>query len=136
MHFGPSGPWHIDAGKQQGPRISGQLLSTTANMYFMLSDAGLSIGGGENIYLGVGDDSVASAYVRGDVDAGLTVTPQPHISGDFSASVSAGVCVDSVCVSADVSAQIHAEALPLEVKASASIGLPWPLGSISFSAQL
>jgi len=46
------------------------------------------------------------------------------------------VCVDSVCVSADVSAQIHAEALPLEVKASASIGLPWPLGSISFSAQL
>ncbi len=136
LHFGPSGPWHIDAGKQQGPRISGQLLGTTANMYFMLSDAGLSIGGGESIYLGVGDDSVASAYVRGDVDAGLTVTPQPHISGDFSASVSAGVCVDSVCVSAGVSAQIHAEALPLDVDASASIGLPWPLGSISFSVHL
>ncbi len=136
LHFGPSGPWHIDAGKQQGPRISGQLLSTTANMYFMLSDAGLSIGGGEDIYLGVGDNSVASAYVRGDVDAGLTVTPQPHISGDFSASVSAGVCVDNVCVNADVSAQIHAEALPLEVEANASIGLPWPLGSISFSAHL
>jgi hypothetical protein len=136
MHFGPSGPWHVDAGKQQGPRISGQLLDTTANMYLMLSDAGLSIGGGEGINLDVGDDSVASAYVRGDVDIGLTVTPQPHISGDFSASVSAGVCVDSVCVSAGVSAQIHAEALPLEVQASASIGLPWPLGSISFSVHL
>ena len=136
LHFGPSGPWHIDAGKQQGPRISGQLLATTANMYLMLSDAGLSIGGGESIYLGVGDNSVASAYVRGDVDAGLTVTPQPHISGDFSANVSAGVCVDNVCVSAGVSAQIHAEALPLEVEASASIGLPWPLGSISFSVHL
>ena len=136
MHFGPSGPWHIDAGKQQGPRISGQLLGTTANMYFMLSDAGLSIGGGESINLNVGDDSVASAYVRGDVDAGLTVTPQPHIAGDFSASVSAGVCVDSVCVDAGVSAQVHAEALPVEMQASASIGLPWPLGSISFSVHL
>ncbi len=112
------------------------MLATTANMYLMLSDAGLSIGGGESIYLGVGDNSVASAYVRGDVDAGLTVTPQPHISGDFSANVSAGVCVDNVCVSAGVSAQIHAEALPLEVEASASIGLPWPLGSISFSVHL
>ncbi len=136
LHFGPSAPWHIDAGKQQGPRISGQLLFTTANMYLMLSDAGLSIGGGESINLDVGDDSVASAYVRGDVDIGLTVTPQPHISGDFSASVSAGVCVDNVCVSAGVSAQIHAEALPVEVQASASIGLPWPLGSISFSVHL
>ena len=70
MHFGPSGPWHVDAGKQQGPRISGQLLYTTANMYVMLSDAGLSLGGGEGINLDVGDDSVASAYVRGDVDVG------------------------------------------------------------------
>jgi len=136
MHFGPSGPWHVDAGKQQGPRISGQLLYTTANMYVMLSDAGLSLGGGEGINLDVGDDSVASAYVRGDVDVGLTVTPQPHISGDFSASVSAGVCVDSVCVSAGVSAQIHAEALPVEMNASASIGLPWPLGSVSFSVHM
>jgi hypothetical protein len=136
MHFGPSGPWHIDAGKQQGPRISGQLLEVSANMYLMLSDAGLSIGGGESINLDVGDDSVASAYVHGDVDMGLTVTPQPHIAGDFSAGVSAGVCVDNVCVSAGVSAQIHAEALPLEVQASASIGLPWPLGSISFSVHL
>lgn len=136
MHFGPSAPWHVDAGKQQGPRISGQLLFTTANMYVDLSDAGLSLGGGESINLDVGDDSVASAYVRGDVDVGLTVTPQPHISGDFSASVSAGVCVDSVCVSAGVSAQIHAEALPVEMNASASIGLPWPLGSISFGVHL
>jgi hypothetical protein len=136
LHFGPSGPWHIDAGKQQGPRISGQLLDTTANMYVMLSDAGLSIGGGEGINLDIGDDSVASAYVRGDVDIGLTVTPQPHISGDLSASVSAGVCVDNVCVSAGVSAQIHAEALPVEMNASASIGLPWPLGSISFSVHM
>ncbi len=136
IHFGPSGPWHIDAGKQQGPRIEGHLLTADANMYVMLSDAGLSIGGGEGITLNVGDNSVASAYINGNVDMGLTITPQPHISGDFSANVSAGVCVDNVCVSGGVSAQIHAEALPLEMNASASIGLPWPLGSISFSVHL
>jgi len=136
IHFGPSGPWHIDAGKQQGPRIDGHLLIADANMYVMLSDGGLAIGGGESITLNVGDNSVASAYINGNVDMGLTITPQPHISGDFSASVSAGVCVDDVCVSAGVSAQVHAEALPLEMEASASIGLPWPLGSISFSVHL
>jgi hypothetical protein len=136
IHFGPSSPWHIDAGKQQGPRIDGRLLFTDANMYVMLSDNGLAIGGGESISLNVGDDSVASAYVNGSVDMGLAITPQPHISGDFSANVDAGVCVDDACVSAGVSAQIHAEALPLDVDASASIGLPWPLGSISFSVHL
>src|ERR1017187_1964972 len=136
IHFGPSGPWHIDAGKQQGPRIDGHLLVTDANMYVMLSDTGLAIGGGESINLNVGDNSVASAYINGSVDIGLAVTPQPHISGDFSANVDAGVCVDDVCVSAGVSAQIHAEALPLDMNASASIGLPWPLGSISFSVHL
>jgi len=136
LHFGPSAPWHIDAGKQQGPRISGHLLDASANMYVMLSDAGLAIGGGESINLDIGDDSVASAYVRGDIDLGLAVTPQPHISGDLAASVSAGVCVDNVCVSAGVTAQIHAEALPLEMNASASIGLPWPLGSVSFSVHM
>ena len=136
IHFGPSGPWHIDAGKQQGPRIDGHLLVSDANMYVMLSDAGLAIGGGEGISLNVGDNSVASAYINGSVDIGLAVTSQPHISGDFSANVNAGVCVDDVCVSAGVSAQIHAEALPLDMNASASIGLPWPLGSISFSVHL
>ncbi len=136
IHFGPSGPWHIDAGKQQGPRIDGHLLVTDANMYVMLSDSGLAIGGGESINLNVGDDSVASAYINGSIDAGLAITPQPHISGDFSANVNAGVCVDDVCVSAGVAAQIHAEALPVEMNANASIGLPWPLGSVSFSVHL
>jgi hypothetical protein len=135
MHFG-NGPWHIDAGKKEGPRIQGHFLVSDANMYFMLSDQGLVMGGGEGIDLEVGDGSVASAYVKGDIDAGLSITPQPHISGDFSANASAGVCVSGVCVSDWVSAQIHAEALPLDINASASVGLPWPLSSVSFSAHL
>ncbi len=135
LHFG-NGPWHIDAGKKEGPRIQGHLLVSNADMYLMLSDQGLSLGGGISIDLEVGDNSVASAYVKGDVDAGVTITPQPHISGDFSANASAGVCVSGVCVSDWVNAQIHAEALPLDINASASLGLPWPLGSVSFSVHL
>ena len=135
LHFG-KGPWHIDAGKKEGPRVRGHFLVSDADMYFMLSDQGLSMGGGVNVDLDVGDDSVASAYVRGSIDAGVTITPQPHISGDFSANASAGVCAAGVCVSDWVSAQIHAEAMPLDLNASASLGLPWPLGSVSFSVHL
>ena len=135
MHFG-NGPWHIDAGKKEGPRIQGHFLVSNADMYLMLSDQGLAMGGGVSIDLEVGDNSVASAYVKGDVDAGVTITPQPHVSGDFSANASAGVCVSGVCVSDWVSAQIHAEALPLDINASASLGLPWPLSSVSFSVHL
>lgn len=135
LHFG-SGPWHVDAGKKEGPRIDGHLLVNDAQMYLMLSDQSLSLGGSEGIDLDVGDGSVASAYVRGNVDIGVTITPQPHISGDFSANASAGACVAGVCVSDWVSAQIHAEALPLDINASASLGLPWPLSSVSFSVHL
>jgi hypothetical protein len=125
MHFGPSAPWHIDAGKKNGPRITGTFLGMSSNMYVMLSGDGLSLGGGESINLTAGSDSSISAYIRGDVDIGVTITPQPHISGDFSASVSAGACLDNVCVNAGVSAQIHAEALPVDLEGSATLGLPF-----------
>ena len=135
LHFG-NGPWHIDAGKQEGPRIQGHFLFSDADMYVMLSDQGLALGGGTSVDLEVGDSSVASAYVKGSIEAGVAITPQPHIEGDFSANASAGACVDSVCVSDWVSAQFHVEALPLDIDASASLGLPWPLGSVSFSVHL
>lgn len=125
LHFGPSAPWHIDAGKKNGPRITGTFLGMSSNMYIMLSGDGLSLGGGESINLTAGSDSSISAYIRGDVDIGVTITSQPHISGDFSASVSAGACLDNVCVNAGVSAQIHAEALPVDLDGSATLGLPF-----------
>ncbi len=140
MHFGPSAPWHIYAGQQQGPRIQGHLLISDASMYVMLSDAGLNVGGSEGINLTVGSSGVASAWVNDTVDMGLMVTPQPHIAGTFSANVNAGVCVNTgiagnACVSAGVSAQIQASAMPVEIEASASISVP-VVGSISFSVSL
>jgi hypothetical protein len=140
MHFGPSAPWHIYAGQQGGPRIQGHLLISDASMYVMLSDAGLSLGGSEGINLTVGSSGVASAWVNDTVDMGLTVTPQPHIAGTFSANVNAGVCVNTgiagnACISAGVSAQIQASAMPVEIEASASISVP-VVGSISFSVSL
>ena len=140
MHFGPSAPWHIYAGQQQGPRIQGHLLISEASMYVMLSDSGLNIGGSEGINLTVGSSSVASAWVNDTVDMGLQVTPQPHIAGSFSANVNAGVCVNTgiagnVCISAGVSAQIQASAMPVQIEASASISVP-VVGSIGFSVSL
>jgi len=141
LHFGPIGPWHVDAGKQTGPRIHGHLLISDADMYMMLSPDGLSLGGGESIDLEAGDSSI-NGYIRGNVDMGLTVTPQPHIAGDFSASVSAGACVYvstplgnvGGCVNVGVSAQVHAEFAPLDVHASASVGTP--VGDVTVTVHL
>ncbi len=136
MHFG-NGPWYIDAGKKEGPRITAHLLIADAGAYVMLgSDVGLALGGSEHIDLEVGDDSVASAYVKADMDIGIQITPQPHFIGDFDASAGAGVCVDSVCVSDNVTAQVHVEALPIDVRATASLPLPWPLSDITFTVHL
>jgi hypothetical protein len=135
LHFG-SGPWHIDAGKKEGPRIRGHFLIADADAYFMLSNDGLALGGSEHFDLTVGDDSVASAYVRGMLDMGLAITPKPHVTGDFSASTSAGACVAGICVSDDLVAQIHAEFAPLDVRATASLPLPWPLSDITFTVHL
>ncbi|MGA7561409.1 MAG: IPT/TIG domain-containing protein [Terriglobales bacterium] len=141
FHFGPSGPWHIDFGKQQGPRVRGHLLVTDADMYMMLSPNALSLGGGESIDLEAGDSSI-NGYIKGNVDMGLTVTPQPHIAGDFSASVEAGACVYvstpvgnvGGCVNVGVSAQVHAEFAPLDVHASASVGTP--VGDVTVTVHL
>ncbi len=136
LHFG-GGSWHIDAGKKEGPRIQAHFVIANANAYVMLgSDTGLAMGGDANYCLCVGDSSVASAYIKGDMDVGVQITPQPHFVGDASVGVSAGVCVSGVCVSAGLSAQVHLEALPLDMHASATLGLPWPIGDVTFSAHL
>ncbi|HUJ31730.1 MAG TPA: hypothetical protein VLY23_10660 [Candidatus Acidoferrum sp.] len=136
LHFG-GGSWHIDAGKKEGPRIQAHFIISNANAYIMLgSDVGLSMGGDANFCLCVGDSSVASAYIKGDMDVGVQITPQPHFIGDFSASESAGVCAFDVCVSAGISAQVHVEALPLDMSASATLSLPWPLPDVTFGVHL
>jgi hypothetical protein len=67
---------------------------------------------------------------------GLQVTPQPKIIGDFGAGMSAGVCVFGVCVSGGVNAAVHADALPLAVRATANLDLPWPLTDVTFSVHM
>jgi hypothetical protein len=142
LHFGPSGPWHVDFGKQLGPRVRGHLLITDADMYMMLSPTGLSLGGGESIDLEAGAGGI-SGYIKGGVDMGLTVTPQPHIAGDFSGYLEAGACVSvsipldgsiSGCVNVGVTAQVHAEFAPLDVHASATVGTP--VGDVTVSVHL
>ena len=132
----------MDFGKQQGPRVRGHLLITDADMYMMLSPTGLSLGGGESIDLEAGAGGI-SGYIKGGVDMGLTVTPQPHIAGDFSGYLEAGACVSisipldgsiSGCVNVGVTAQVHAEFAPLDVHASATVGTP--VGDVTVSVHL
>lgn len=132
-----SDSWHIYAGQKNGQRIKAKVITSESDSYMMLgSQEGLAIGGAQNYYLGVGDSSVASAYAKAYLDMGLQITPQPKLIGDFGAGMSAGVCVLGVCVSGGVSAAVHAEALPLDVKASCNLDLPWPLSDVDFTVHM
>jgi hypothetical protein len=138
LHFG-GGSWHIYAGKKQGPRITAHFIIDNTSAYIMLgSEVGLAIGGDSNFCLCIGDGSVASAYIKGDIDIGVQITPQPHFVGDASANLDAGVCAFSACVSGGVSVQVHLEALPLDMSATASLTLPIPFWNptVTFSAHL
>jgi hypothetical protein len=135
LHFG-SGDWHIYVGQKNGPRIEMHLLVADVDGFLMLSDSGVDLGGSEHMHLGVGDSSVASAYIDFEGDIELAITSQPHISGDFSESASCGVCIASGCFSVSESVSVHAEAMPLSVSACASIGVPWPLPSINICVHL
>lgn len=132
-----SDSWHIYAGQKNGQRIKAKVITSESDSYLMLgSKEGFAIGGAQNYYLGVGDSSVASAYAKAYLDMGLQVTPQPKIIGDFGAGMSAGVCVFGVCVSGGVNAAVHAEALPVNVRASCNLDLPFPLSDVDFTVHM
>jgi hypothetical protein len=134
LHFG-GGNWRIYAGDRNGQRIVGRLMGTTANAYMMLgNEVGLAVGGGTSWYLGAGVG--VKAYAKGWMDMGLQITPQARIIGDFGAGMEAGVCAFGACVTAGVSANVHAEALPIAVSASCCVDLPWPLGDICFTVKM
>jgi plastocyanin len=131
IHLG-NGDWHLYAGKREGPRIAATLLGkNTAEAYLMLGNqVGLAVGGRQNW-----DLSVEFAYVRGYMDMGLQITPQPSISGEFGAGVEAGICA-GVCVSAGVDARVRVSLPPLKMSATATLDLPWPASAITFTVDL
>lgn len=134
IHLG-GGNWRIYAGDRNGQRIVGRLMGSSVNAYLMLgNEVGLAVGGGTTRYLGAGVG--VKAYAKGWMDMGLQITPQPKIIGDFGAGLEAGVCAFGACVTAGVSANVHAEALPIAVSASCCVDLPWPLGDICFSVKM
>jgi hypothetical protein len=135
IHFG-GGHWHIYAGQKNGPKITVHVIVADADGYVMVGDDGFSVGAGESIDLEVGDSSVVSAYIRGNMDVDLTITPQPHVSGDFDANASVGACVVSWCGGASATANVHAEAVPVDVHAHATLSPPWPIPDISVDVHL
>ena len=134
LHLG-QGDWHFYAGQRNGPRIQATILGkSTAEGYLMLGNQVGLAAGGRQVWNLTGTDA---AYVRGNMDVGLQISPQPKITGDFYSSLSAGICVPDVgCISGGVSAHVRVSALPLSMQATASLDLPWPLGSISFTVSL
>lgn len=136
MHLG-KGDWYFHAGKKDGPRISARVLGFTSDSYLMLGSAtGLALGGSQYLDLSVGPPDLLSVFVRGYMDMGLAITPEPRVSGDFEAGANAGVCtVADLCATAEVTAKVHAEAPPVRIRAAATVSFPLA-PDVSFSASL
>jgi PKD repeat protein len=134
-YFG-HGDWHLYAGDKNGQRMEAFILGKkTSEGYLMLgSQIGLAAGGRQSWNLSGGD----AAYVKGFMDVGLQITPQPKIKGDFNAGLSAGICVPKIdeCISGGVNARIRVSALPLKMRTTVSLDLPWPFSSITFTVNL
>jgi hypothetical protein len=135
LHFG-GGDWHIYVGQKSGPRVQAHLLVGDVDGYLMLSNQGVDVGGSATMNLDVGDSSVVSAYIDFEGDVDLTITPEPHLTGEFSETAQCGACIAGGCFSVSESVDIKASAMPLDVTGCASISTPWPLPDIHFCVHL
>jgi hypothetical protein len=121
MHFGGSQPWHIYAGRDDGPKINMHLLLSDVDGYMMLDDESLRFGGGIDYYLGC-----SIGHISGEIDTGLTITPEPHVSGYGKGGVQAEVCYKGYCVGTGISVRVDASALPVEASARGCVKIPIP----------
>lgn len=149
VHYGMDDKtFHVNLGTRDAP-LSATLMGFGGSTGYMMAGNDqdpnqrpgplvIAVGGGQTFHLGVGDSSVASAYVDAFMNVGMTVQAgiPPHVTGSFDAGADAGVCVVSVCDSASVNAHVTASALPIQMTAEASIDLGWLLGSVDFTVSL
>jgi len=137
LHFDDSGKWHLYAGRKEGPRIQAKLLTSSTDSYMMLgSEVGLAFGGTQNYYLGVGDGSVASAYVKSTMDVGVQFAP-----GAASQRQLRGVGRGRRLRHGGLRRRqrvggYHDYGPPAGHPGQGQSDLPWPLPSVSFSVHL
>jgi hypothetical protein len=121
LHFGGNQPWHIYVGQEAGPKVRMHLLITDADGYMMLDETSLRFGGGVYYYLGA-----SIGHISGEIKTGLTLTPQPHISGYGQGGVRAEVCYKGYCVGTGISVRVDVSALPVNASARGCVEIPIP----------
>jgi len=121
LHFGGNQPWHIYVGQEAGPKVRMHLLITDADGYMMLDETSLRFGGGVYYYLGA-----SIGHISGEIKTGLTLTPQPHISGYGQGGVRAEVCYKGYCVGTGISVRVDVSALPVKASARGCVEIPIP----------
>lgn len=121
MHFGGNEPWHIYAGQEQGPKVRMHLLVADVDGYMMLDGDALRLGGGIDYYLGA-----SIGHISGNINTGLAITSEPHVSGYGEGGVHAEVCAHDVCVGTGISVRVDASALPLKASAHGCVEIPIP----------
>ena len=120
LHFGGSEPWHIYAGQKNGPKLRMHLLIADSDGYMMLDEDGLGFGSSIHYYLGA-----SIGHIEGNLDTGLAITSQPHVSGYADGGVRAEVCYKK-CISAGISVRVDVSALPVHASARGCVTIPIP----------
>ncbi len=127
LHFG-GGTWHINAGSDGNP-IKVHVLIADADGYIGIGNEGYNVGGGIHVNLG-GDLGPFSAKVHGNVNAGMSITPQPHAEGHANASLKAEACAFGACIGPTVTAGVAMAAVPIDIKAHVCLEIDLVLDSV------
>ena len=122
LHFGGNEPWHIYAGQEDGEKLRMHILIRDVDGYLMLDEESLRIGGGVYYYLGA-----SIGHISGEIQTGLEITSEPHVSGYGKGGVHAEVCAHDVCVGTGISVRVDVSALPVTASAEGCVEIPIPL---------
>lgn len=137
LYFGPD-DWQLYCGRRESP-IKVHFLIADVDGYMHLGESvGLRLGGGLNVSSGKICFGIGAAEAHLNTMVGMSVSPGAHLSADFSAGAGVSAWVPSCGgkkFSFDKSVKLHAEALPLHLKAGFTVDCGW-FGSKTFSVTL
>jgi hypothetical protein len=133
-----SDDWQIYCGRPESPISAHFLIADGMGFMHLGKNVGLKVGGGLNISSGKICLGIGAAEAHLNTLVGMNVTPSAHLSADFKTSAGVSAWVPSCSgkkFSFDRSIDVHAEAMPVHLKAGFTVDCGW-FGSKSFSVTL
>lgn len=137
-HFDDGGDWHLYAGTDSNP-VAGEVAKLiNGGVWLNLGrDEGLKIGAKADAkFPDIACDGGTCAYVRGNVRADVTITPQPQATANNQVGVEAKGCLAGGCLSMGVDADMTvAGPSPIKLKYGFNLN-GCPIGKLTISLKV